>query len=174
MDTDFSHLSTSYSRIGSSCYQILSSGLYLKVVPLEDTIKHKIQEIKDIASLALEKVIYEVLLPHCLNVNDIYGQGYDGASNMRGEWNSLQALFAKKCRFAYNVHYFVHRLQLTLVVASKEVIPICQFFSYLTSIINLVTFSSKQHDQLRDIEASHITKLIDNGELETGKGKNQV
>ncbi|PPD93624.1 hypothetical protein GOBAR_DD09455 [Gossypium barbadense] len=55
-----------------------------------------------------------------------------------------------------------------------EVIPICQFFSYLTGIINLVASSSKRHDQLRDIEASHITKLIDSGVLEIGKGKNQV
>nr|KJB28959.1 hypothetical protein B456_005G077000 [Gossypium raimondii] len=33
---------------------------------------------------------------------------------------------------------------------------------------------NKQHDQLRDIEASHNAKLINSGELETGKGKNQV
>ncbi|KAK8278798.1 hypothetical protein V6Z11_D09G066400 [Gossypium hirsutum] len=72
---------------------------------------------------------------------DIHGQGYDGATNM----------------FAYYVLCLVYRLQLTPVVASKEVIPICQFFSYLT-----------------DIEASHIAELIDNGELETGKGKNQA
>ncbi|KAH1129967.1 hypothetical protein J1N35_001345, partial [Gossypium stocksii] len=41
-------------------------------------------------------------------------------------------------------------------------------------IINLVASSSKQHDQLRDIEASHIVELIDSGELEVGKGKNPV
>ncbi|PPS00766.1 hypothetical protein GOBAR_AA19899 [Gossypium barbadense] len=33
---------------------------------------------------------------------------------------------------------------------------------------------SKRHDQLRDIEASHIAKLIDNGDLATGKVKNQI
>nr|KJB09963.1 hypothetical protein B456_001G178200 [Gossypium raimondii] len=83
-------------------------------------------------SLALEKEICKVLLCHCLNVDDIPGQGCDGATT------------------------------------SKKVIPISQFFSYLTGIINLVASSSK------DIEASHITKLIDSGELEIGKGKNQV
>ncbi|KAK8328838.1 hypothetical protein V6Z11_A11G278200 [Gossypium hirsutum] len=99
--------------------------------------------VKDTTSLALEKAIRQVLLLHCLNVDDIHGQGYDyntpnpypspkqgcyndGASNMRGECNGLQALFAKKCQFAYYVHYLTHRLQLTLVAASKEVIPICQ------------------------------------------------
>ncbi|TYH63239.1 hypothetical protein ES332_D07G177300v1 [Gossypium tomentosum] len=111
--------------------------------------------VKKTTSLALEKEICKVLLCHCLNVDDIHGQGYDGASNMHGEWNNLLALFTKKS-------------------TSKEVIPICQFFSYLTGIINLVASSSKRHDQLRDIEASHITKLIDSGVLEIGKGKNQV
>ncbi|KAK8370342.1 hypothetical protein V6Z12_A01G172700 [Gossypium hirsutum] len=78
--------------------------------------------VRDTISLALEKAICEVLLHHCLNVDDIHGQGYDGVSNMHGEWNDLQA----------------------------------------------------QHDQLRDIEASHIAELIDSSEFEIGKGKNQV
>ncbi|TYI43649.1 hypothetical protein ES332_A01G184300v1 [Gossypium tomentosum] len=90
--------------------------------------------VRDTISLALEKAICEVLLHHCLNVDDIHGQGYDGVSNMHGEWNDLQAVFAKN----FNLH------------------------------------TIKQHDQLRDIEASHIVKLIDSSEFETGKGKNQV
>ncbi|XP_061370244.1 uncharacterized protein LOC133312961 [Gastrolobium bilobum] len=32
---------------------------------------------------------------------NICGQGYDGASNMRGEWNKLQELFLKECPCAY-------------------------------------------------------------------------
>ncbi|KAK5812853.1 hypothetical protein PVK06_028296 [Gossypium arboreum] len=48
------------------------------------------------------------------------------------------------------------------------------FFSYLTGIINLVASLIKRDDQLRDIEASYIAELIGGGELETGKGKNQV
>ncbi|TYG46840.1 hypothetical protein ES288_D11G288800v1 [Gossypium darwinii] len=106
--------------------------------------------VKDTTSLALEKAIHEVLLLHCLNMDDIHGQEYDGASNMRGECNGLQALFTKKC-YSY----------LSIVL-------------YLTDIINLAAFSNKWHEQLRDTESSHIAKLIDTSELETGKGKNQV
>jgi len=39
---------------------------------------------------------------------------------MSGEWNGLQALFRNECPCAYCVHCFAHRLQLTLVAASKE------------------------------------------------------
>jgi len=47
---------------------------------------------------------------------------YDGASNMRGEFNGLQALFLRKCPYAYYVPCYAHRLQLALVAASKEVV----------------------------------------------------
>ncbi|KAG8472816.1 hypothetical protein CXB51_034627 [Gossypium anomalum] len=60
------------------------------------------------------------------------------------------------------------------IVASKEVILICQNFPYLTCKIKLVASSSNQHYQLRDIETSNIAKLIDSGELEISKGKNQI
>ncbi|XP_073138007.1 uncharacterized protein [Henckelia pumila] len=62
----------------------------------------------------------KVLSHHTLDVQNIRGQGYDGASNMRGEWNRLQALILGECPYAYYVHCFEHRLQLALVAASKE------------------------------------------------------
>ncbi|GJR01118.1 zinc finger MYM-type protein 1-like protein [Tanacetum coccineum] len=56
-----------------------------------------------------------------VDVQNIRGQGYNGASNMCGEWNGLQALILKECPYAYYVHCFAHQLQLALVSASKEV-----------------------------------------------------
>ncbi|KAH1063534.1 hypothetical protein J1N35_028521 [Gossypium stocksii] len=119
----------------------------------------------DTTSLTLEKAICEVILHHCLNVDDIRDQGYDGASNMLGKWNDLQALFAKKVQFAYYVHCLSHCLQLTLGDIPKELFLFVNFFSYLIGIINLVASSSKRHDQLRDIEASHVAELIDSASL---------
>ncbi|KAL7586575.1 hypothetical protein Lser_V15G38315 [Lactuca serriola] len=58
---------------------------------------------------------------HKLRVQDIRGQEYDGASNMCGEWNGLQALLLKECPYAYYIHCFAHQLQLALVAASKDV-----------------------------------------------------
>ncbi|GKC16194.1 zinc finger MYM-type protein 1-like protein [Tanacetum coccineum] len=102
------------------------------------------------------------------------GQGYDGASNMRGEWNGLQALVCKDCPYAYYVHCFAHRLQLALVAVSREVIPVHQFFTRLTFTINVVCASSKRHDELQKAKASETTQLLELGENKKGKGKNQV
>ena len=47
---------------------------------------------------------------------------------MRGMWNGLQVLILNDCPYAYYIHCFAHRLQLALVKASKQVVPISHFF----------------------------------------------
>ncbi|XP_052621114.1 uncharacterized protein LOC128126981 [Lactuca sativa] len=46
-------------------------------------------------SLTLKTNMRRQLLHYQFDVSKICGQGYDGASNMRGEWNGLQALVLK-------------------------------------------------------------------------------
>ena len=75
----------------------------------------------------LKKGICNVLTCYNLQVENMRGQGYDGASNMRGAWNGLQALFLKDSPYAYYVH-FAHQLQLALVVAAKDVPDVWKFF----------------------------------------------
>ncbi|XP_030964725.1 zinc finger MYM-type protein 1-like [Quercus lobata] len=105
--------------------------------------------VRDTTALTLKKEICVVLFRYNLHIENIRGQGYDGDSNMRGEWNGLQALFIKECPCAYYVHCTTHRLQLALVTASKEVKVIHQFFDHLTNIINIVVGSSKCNDELQ-------------------------
>ncbi|XP_059446621.1 uncharacterized protein LOC132178187 [Corylus avellana] len=118
--------------------------------------------------------ISDVLSQNCLDIQSIRGQGYDGASNMRGEWKGLQALFLNECSCAYYVHCFAHRLQLALVAASREVIVVHDFFSNLNFIINVVSASCKRHHDLQDAQEEDIAHLIAIDELETRKGANQI
>ncbi|XP_058006624.1 uncharacterized protein LOC131182021 [Hevea brasiliensis] len=115
-----------------------------------------------------------VLARHNLSIKNIRGQGYDGASNMRGEWSGLLALFLSECPYAYYIHCFPHRLHLALVATSREVISGHQFFSKLTLITNVVSSSSKRHDQLQAGQIVEVEKLIANHEPKTGKGLNKV
>ncbi|XP_073015649.1 uncharacterized protein [Primulina eburnea] len=108
-----------------------------------------------------------------LLIENLRGQGYDDASNMRGEWNGLQALFLKDSSHAYYIHCFAHRLQLALVAVSKEVHDVWRFFSTLTSAINFVDSSAKRHFQLKSIRKDEINDLIESGEIDTGTGANQ-
>jgi len=47
--------------------------------------------------LTFKNKIANVLSQNGLDIQNIRGQGYDGASNMRGEWKGLQALFLNDC-----------------------------------------------------------------------------
>ncbi|CAI0435349.1 unnamed protein product [Linum tenue] len=67
-----------------------------------------------------------------------------------------------------------HRLQLSLVAAAKEVYWVHEFFRNLSFIITAVTGSCKRQDQLEAAEAAKIAIQLAAGEIETGKGANQV
>lgn len=130
--------------------------------------------VSDTSATTLKKEISSVLFQHNLAVENIRGQGYDGASNMRGEWNGLQALFLVDCPHAYYVHCFAHRLQLALVAAAREVSPVHQFFSNLNFIINIIGASPKWQDESQASKSAEIEFLLSVGELETGRGANQI
>ncbi|XP_020262604.1 zinc finger MYM-type protein 1-like [Asparagus officinalis] len=104
---------------------------------------------------------------------NIRGQGYDGASNMRGAWSGLKSLFLQECPYAYYVHCFAHRLQLALVAASGELSGIELFFQMLNCIVNLVRVSPKRNQQLRAAQREEVENLMERGELQTSTGGNQ-
>ncbi|XP_074567177.1 uncharacterized protein LOC141823867 [Curcuma longa] len=133
-----------------------------------------IKSVSDTTSLNLKNEISNVLVHHNLQVKKIRGQGYDGASNMRGAWNGLQALFLNDCPYAYYVHCFAHRLQLTLVSAAKDVNVIWEFFSHLDNIINIVTSSTKRIAELHAAQRNEIEYMLAIGECDSGSGANQI
>ncbi|XP_073119737.1 uncharacterized protein [Henckelia pumila] len=137
--------------------------LVLRYVDVDGVVRERFMEVvvvDDTNSITLKTQICNILSHHKLLVENMRGQGYDGASNMRGEWNGLQALFLRDCPYAYYVYCFAHRLQLALVAAAKEVSDVWLFFSKLTSIVNFVTISSKRHCQLQSIREDEIVDLI--------------
>ncbi|KAL5660857.1 hypothetical protein ACJX0J_027982, partial [Zea mays] len=125
-------------------------------------------------ALTLKQELSHVLAIHSFDIQNLRGQGYDGASNMKGELNGLQALFLRECPYAYYVHCYAHRLQLALVAAAKDVVPVSQFFQKLLFIVNTVDSSSKRHDELHDAQMVELARLLAIDELETGKGVNQI
>ena len=86
----------------------------------------------------------------------------------------MQALFLNECSCAYYVFCFVHRIQLVLIAASRDVIVVHKFFSKLNFIINVVIASCKRHRDLQDAHEADIAYLITIDKLETGKGVNQI
>jgi len=69
-----------------------------------------IKHVKETTSEALKTAVVEVLGEHGLHIANLRGQGYDGASNMRGEFNGLQKLIRDENPYAFYVHCFAHQL----------------------------------------------------------------
>lgn len=151
--------------------------IVLRFVNKEGLIKERFLDlvhVKDTAALTLKNSICAVLSDNSLNIQDIRGQGYDGTSNMRGEWNGLKALVLNECPYAYYIHCMAHQLQLALVAASREVHEVHNFFQHANFIINVVSVSPKRNDELLATQAEEISREIELGELDTGRGANQM
>jgi uncharacterized protein YoxC len=101
------------------------------------------------------------------------GQGYDGASNMRGEFNGVQKLIHDENPYAFYVHCFAHQLQLVVVIVATSSADIADFFNYVPLIVSNVAASCMRKDALLAKHHDVLLEKIEIGEIMTGKGLNQ-
>ncbi|XP_070049625.1 uncharacterized protein [Nicotiana tomentosiformis] len=64
-------------------------------------------------------------------------------------------------------------LKHSLIVAKKHK-EVETFFAIIANMLNVIGVSFKRRDQLRDHQAELLEKLLESGELQSGKGLNQV
>ncbi|GJT80929.1 zinc finger MYM-type protein 1-like protein [Tanacetum coccineum] len=129
--------------------------------------------VKGTTAVTLKKAIHSLLADHSLSPSKIRGQGYDGASNMKGEINGLKTLILKESPSAYYIHCFAHQLQLTLVAVSKKSLDCGWLFETLTNLLNVVGVSCKRNEMLKEAQAQNVAQAFDDDEYASGKGKNQ-
>ncbi|XP_058741882.1 uncharacterized protein LOC131614290 [Vicia villosa] len=88
------------------------------------------------------------------------GQGYDGASNMQGEFNGLKSLILKENSSAFYVHCFAHQLQLALVAVAKKQVDVGCFFSLVNNVFNIVGGSCKRQEILRESQMLKVQEAL--------------
>ncbi|KAH7655708.1 Ribonuclease H-like protein [Dioscorea alata] len=132
-----------------------------------------IVHVSDTTALSLKEAIESMFSKHGLSLSRLRGQGYDGASNMRGEFNGLKSLILKENEFTFYIHCFAHQLQLTLVAVPKNEDSVASLFQNVGCLLNVVGASCKRYDILRESQASRVAKALKNDELASGKGLNQ-
>jgi hypothetical protein len=130
--------------------------------------------VPDTRAESLRLAIISILDRNGLSLDYVRGQGYDGASNMRGELNGLKSLILQQNPSAHYVHCFAHRLQLALMSAAEINVHASRFFSDLSSVCNTVSASCRRADQLRESQAERIRDAIEQGTNESGRGLNQI
>ncbi|XP_013745323.2 uncharacterized protein LOC106447920 [Brassica napus] len=129
--------------------------------------------VKETSSLSLKCAVDSLFAKHGLSMKKLRGQGYDGASNMKGEFNGLRSLIMRECSSAYYVHCFAHQLQLVVVVVAQKHFGVVDFFDKLAVLLNVVGAFCKRKDMVREDHLKRIEERTKKGEMKTGKGLNQ-
>ncbi|XP_062089525.1 uncharacterized protein LOC133796061 [Humulus lupulus] len=132
-----------------------------------------IEHVPNTTTLSLKAAIDKLFSRYGLSISRLRGQGYDGASNMKGEFNGLKALILKENPCAFYIHYFAHQLQLALVAVARRHIQIDSLFFFTSSVVNVVSGSSKHCDILQDNQVKIVAEAVENCEISRGRGLNQ-
>ncbi|XP_042380448.1 zinc finger MYM-type protein 1-like [Zingiber officinale] len=121
----------------------------------------------------LNETIDSLFAKYGLSVARLRGQGYDGASNMSGEFNDLKSLIMKENPYAWYVYCFAHQLQLVVVAIAQTNQYVCDFMWIVGSIVNTYASSCKRADKLRQLKHDKKVKLLERGDISSGRGLNQ-
>ncbi|XP_062100351.1 uncharacterized protein LOC133806242 [Humulus lupulus] len=132
-----------------------------------------IEHAPNTTAISLKIAIDKLFSKHGLSISKLRGQGYDGASNMSGEFNGLKSIIMKENECAFFFHCFSHQLQLALMGVAKKHYLIGTFLTVLSNVVNVVGASSKRRDILREKQALKVIEALKGGELLSGRGQNQ-
>ncbi|XP_076902894.1 uncharacterized protein LOC143557785 [Bidens hawaiensis] len=118
--------------------------IVLRYVDAHGLIKERfvgLVHVMETSSSVLKSSIDTFFAKHNLSSSRLRGQGYDGASNMRGEFNGLKAKFLEENKSSYYVHCFPHQLQLVVVAVVKKHLGVGRFFDKIATLLNVVCAS---------------------------------
>ncbi|XP_074297557.1 uncharacterized protein LOC141628297 [Silene latifolia] len=130
-------------------------------------------KVDDTCSLSLKDAITKMIKDNKLSMSKIRGQGYDGASNMKGHIQGLKTLILSDIPSAYYIHCFAHQLQLTLVAVARDNCDCKWFFEQAGFLLNLMGISCKRKEMLRVAHTQKIIQVLELGEISSGQGSNQ-
>ena len=102
-----------------------------------------VEHVVDTRSASLKTSLDTMFVKHDLSMSRLRGQGYDGASNMRGELHGLKTLVLAENPHVFYVHCFAHQLQLVVVAVVKGVLGVGNFFGHINKIVNMVSASCR-------------------------------
>ncbi|KAK9750950.1 hypothetical protein RND81_02G231900 [Saponaria officinalis] len=126
-------------------------------------------KVDDTCSMSLKIAIKKMVEDNKLSMSRVRGQGYDGASKMRGEINGLKTLIMNDTPSAYYIHCFAHQLQLTLIAVAKDNYDCKWFFEQVGYLLNLMGVSCKRKEMFRVVQAKKIVNGLELGEIKSGK-----
>jgi len=138
--------------------------IIIRFVDNEDSIQERLIGFSDVSrtdSETLFKLLKDTLTSQGLSLLNIRGQRYDGASNMSGEHQGLQARIKDEAPKPVYVHCYAHCLNLVLVDAMKRNKTARNFFGTLESLYCFIRHSTYRHTSFRTLQHEFETATED-------------
>ncbi|CAF3901627.1 unnamed protein product [Rotaria sordida] len=101
---------------------------------------------------ALTDLLIKWLKKFNLNLQNLVGQCYDGASNMRGEYQGVAARLSQIAPLGIYIHCNGHVLNLCLIDVSARVPSVRDTFGVVSSLYKLVEGSVKRHQVFERVQ----------------------
>lgn len=108
----------------------------------EDTLG--LSQLENTKAKTLYSIIKDILIRCSLPIAQCRGQAYDGASNMSGIRNGVQALIKKEADQALYVHCFAHSLNLCVQEVSKKCDLERNVMESIYELVQLIKFAPKR------------------------------
>ncbi|XP_076959135.1 uncharacterized protein LOC143635134 [Bidens hawaiensis] len=115
-----------------------------------------VAHVNNTSSATLKEAIVSLLSNNQLSIEQVMGQGYEGASNMRGKFNGLKALILRDNPSAHYIHCFAHQLQLVIVAVAKKHTGVKEFYESLGMVVNTVGASCKRKDMMLELKSERV------------------
>lgn len=135
--------------------------IIVRYVDWQYVIQERLIDIQSTESTCSDK-LFEILCKSLnkvgLTTNLLVGQCYDGASNMKGRFNGLQAKVKEIQPKAIYSHCYAHCMNLVLVEATSSNKYARNFFGTLQSLYNFFEASPHRHAVLESVIKSVISK----------------
>ena len=106
----------------------------------------------DTKSVKLFNTIKDMLIRCFLPLSNCIGQSYDGAANMSGVWNGVQALLKKEadCHCLY-VHCLAHSLNLCIKDVTQKCELLRNCMEFIFQLVQLIRFSPKRLNLFKSV-----------------------
>lgn len=106
--------------------------------------------------IRLFELFEEICSSLCLDwQNYLIGQSYDGAQNMRGEYNGLQSFIKEKCPTATFIWCSAHRLNLVVAKTVGCSLDAVDLFGNMETVYNFICNSKKRVAYYEEVQIKH-------------------
>ena len=120
-------------------------------------------------AMELYKLISEMLISKSVSFDKLVAQTYDGASNMSGCYNGLQAIIKEKVgKHVAFVHCYAHiTLNLVLSDSASVAVQVISLFNELEAVYVLFSKTQRIHDLFEAVELEDNLKVLSLKRLNT-------